>query len=142
MYGIPDYQTDRLQCIHNTAARILTQTRKFDHITPILKELHWLPVKKRIIFKILILTFRCLNGLAPAYLSQLLHPYSPTRKLRSSNSLLLKVPKARTKNYGDRAFQNSAPKLWNSLPLCIRQSETLTSFKTKLKHHFFKESYL
>ena len=142
LYGLPDYLTDKLQRIHNTAARILTQTKKFDHITPTLRDLHWLPVKNRIIFKILILTFRCLHGLAPAYLSQLLHPYLPARSLRSSNLLLLKITKTRSKSYGDRAFQNSAPKIWNSLPLNIRQCETLASFKSKLKEHLFKESYL
>ena len=142
LYGLPDYLTNKLQRIHNTAARILTLSKKFDHITPTLRDLHWLPVKNRIIFKILLLTFRCLHGTAPAYLSGLLHPYLPVRSLRSSNSLLLKVQKTRTKSYGDRAFQNSAPKLWNSLPISIRQCETLTSFKSDLKNHLFKESYL
>ena len=85
---------------------------------------------------LLLLLLLLLNGLAPAYLSQFLHPYSTSHKLRS-NSLLLKVPKTRTKNYGDRAFQTATPKLWNSLPLCIRQSHP---FKTKLKHHLLKET--
>ena len=141
LFGLPDYQINRLQRIHNTAARILTLTDKYTHITPILESLHWLPVKYRIVFKILTLTYRCLNGLAPSYLSQLLTPYTPSRSLRSSNQLLLKVPKTKKKAYGDRAFQNAAPKLWNRLPLCIRQSTTLTAFKTRLKCHLFKESF-
>jgi exonuclease III len=141
LYGLPEYQTDRLQRIHNTAARILTQTQKYDHITPILKNLHWLPIKQRIVFKIVTLTYRCLNGLAPPYLSELLVPYLPTRSLRSSQSLLLKIPKTKTKSYGDRAFQNAAPKLWNNLPLSIRQSDTLNSFKHKLKSYLFEGSF-
>ena len=141
LYGLPDYQLDRLQRIHNTCARIVSLTKKFDHITPVLKKLHWLPIKQRITFKLLTLTYRCLNNLAPSYLSDLLEQYRPNRKLRSSDALLLKVPKSRTKSYGERAFQNSAPRLWNSIPLSIRQSETLAGFKQKLKHHLFKLSY-
>ena len=141
LYGLPDYQIQRLQRVHNTAARILTLTSKYDHITPVLKSLHWLPVKQRIIFKIVTLTFRCLQGLAPTYLSELLLPYTPSRLLRSSNNLLLKESKSRTKSYGDRAFKVAAPKLWNKLPLSIRQCKTLATFKAKLKHHLFEEGY-
>ena len=141
LYGLPDCQIQRVQDVHNTAAWILTLTKKHDHITPVLKSLHWLPVKQRIIFKILTLTFKCLTGLAPYYLSELLQPYSPPRLLRSSNNRLLKEFRSRTKSYGDRAFKTAAPKLWNKLPLSIRQSKTLASFKSQLKHHLFKEAY-
>ena len=141
LFSLPEYQIHRLQRVHNTAARILTLTRKYDHITPILESLHWLPVQSRITFKLLTLTYRCLNGLAPSYLSELLYPYTPARSLRSSNLLLLTIPKTKTKGYGDRAFQNAAPKLWNNLPLSIRQAGTLSSFKQKLKCHLFKESF-
>jgi hypothetical protein len=141
LYGLPDNQIARLQRVHNTAARILTLTKKYDHITPILQELHWLPVKQRIIFKIVTLTFKCLNGLAPAYLANLLTPYAPSRTLRSSQSFLLKESKSRTKSYGDRAFKHAAPKLWNKLPLSIRQCDTLSALKSKLKQHLFQEGY-
>jgi hypothetical protein len=141
LFGLPDYQINRLQRIHNTAARILTLTNKYSHITPILESLHWLPIQYRIMFKILTLTYRCLNGSAPSYLSQLLSPYNPPRSLRSSDQLLLTIPKTKTKTYGDRAFQNAAPKLWNGLPLSIRQATTLTSFKKQLKCYFFEESF-
>ena len=142
LYGLPDYQITRLQRVHNTAARILTRTQTFDHITPVLKDLHWLPVKQRIIFKIVTLTYRCLNDLAPRYLSDLLKPYSPTRSLRSSDTNLLKVPKTRTKCYGDRAFMNAAPRIWNSLPQSIRESDSLAILKAKLKYHLFSESFM
>ena len=137
LYGQPDYQLEKLQRVHNTAARILTKTSKYDHITPILFDLHWLPIKQRIIFKLMTLTYRCLNGLAPQYLSQHLIPYSPTRSLRSSDAALLTVPKSRTQSYGARAFQNCSPRLWNCLPLNIRQLNTYSSFKRALKHHLF-----
>jgi hypothetical protein len=142
LYGLPDYQLERLQRIQNTAARILTRTAKYSHITPILKDLHWLPVPKRIIFKILTLTFRCLNGNAPTYLSDLLEPHTTARHLRSTNKSLLKVPKSNKKTYGDRAFANAAPRLWNSLPRTLRQCSTLSSFKSDLKTHLYRQSYL
>ena len=142
LYGLPDYQLERLQRIQNTAARILTRTAKCSHITPILKDLNWLPIPKRIIFKILTLTFRCLNGNAPTYLSDLLEHHTTARHLRSTNKSLLKVPKSNKKTYGDRAFANAAPRLWNSLPRTLRQCSTLSSFKSDLKTHLYRQSYL
>ena len=141
LHGMPDTQIKRLQRVHNTAARILTLSKKYDHITPIMKTLHWLPVKQRIIFKILTLTFRCLHGQAPDYLISLLNPYKPTRALRSSGDSLLCVKKTRTKSYGDRAFQNAAPRLWNKLPKKLRQCDSLSAFKSGLKKHLFDKSY-
>ena len=116
LYNLPDYQIERVQRIQNTTARIQTLTKKYDHISPILKSLHWLPVEKRINFKILTLTYKCLHNLAPIYLEELIKPYNPVRNLRSSDQLLLEVPKTRLKIYGDRSFTKAAPTLWNSLP--------------------------
>ena len=141
LYGLPDYQIKQLQCVHNTAAMILTLTRKYDHITPVLNELHWLPIKQRISFKFMTLTYRYLHGLAPPYLASLLVQYSPVRSLRSSGYNQLCENKTRTKSYGDRAFQNVLPKLWDKHPNCIRKCDTLTFFKSKLKHYLFEESY-
>ena len=115
--------------------------RKQDHITPTLKALHWLPVEKRIIFKILLMTYKTLNGLAPSYLTTIITPYHPTRKLRSSSRSTLQVPRVKTSNYGDRAFSSAAPKLWNSLPDHIKSKHTLTSFKSSLKTFLFKLAY-
>jgi hypothetical protein len=117
LYNLPGYQLERVQRVQNTAARILTRSRKHDHITPVLESLHWLPIQKRIEFKILILTFKCLHGLAPRYLEELLLPYTPTQSLRSSDKMLLQVPKTHLKCYGDRSFTKASPILWNSLPL-------------------------
>uniref|UniRef100_A0A3B3CUW0 Reverse transcriptase domain-containing protein n=1 Tax=Oryzias melastigma TaxID=30732 RepID=A0A3B3CUW0_ORYME len=75
---------NRLQLVQNSAARLLTGTSKRTHITPILSALHWLPVKFRIDFKILLLVFRALHGQAPIYICDLLTPYSLARSLRSS----------------------------------------------------------
>lgn len=141
LYGLPQYLLDRLQNVQNSAARLITRTRKHDHITPILQKLHWLPVKQRIIFKLLLLTYKALHGLAPGYITDMLQPYKPTRELRSSTRLLLKIPPARLSRYGERAFQHASPKLWNSLPEDIRRCETVASFKTNIKTYLFNQAY-
>ena len=107
---------------------------------PMLLELHWLPVKCRITFKTLLLTFKCLRGLAPTYLSALLYPYCPTRSLRSSNQLLLNQPTSRTK-LGERSFSCAAPRAWNQLPIAVRQCTTVNHFKLALKTHLFTAYY-
>ena len=89
-------------------------------LSPILQQLHWLPVKFRIDFKILMLTYKALNNQAPDYISELLTLYKPSRALRSSCQMLLVVPKTKTKLYGDRSFAASAPILWNALPVDIK----------------------
>ena len=137
MIGLPKYLVQRLQRIQNTSARILTLTKKYDHVSQILRKLHWLPVNKRIAFKILTLVFRCKRNLAPGYLRDLLIDYIPSRNLRSSTEQLLSVPKIKTKSYGSRSFCYAAPCLWNSIPLEIRTLETYEEFKTKLKTYLF-----
>ena len=132
-YGLPKYLIDRLQLAQNSAARLVTASRRDDYITPILRRLHWLPVRYRIIFKILLLTYKALNGQAPSYIKDLLKYRNSGRVLRSSNEHLLDEPVAKLKTYGDRAYSVAAPKLWNKLPLDIRLSSSVTVFKTKLK---------
>lgn len=114
---------------------------KHEHISPILASLHWLPIQFRIHFKILLFAFKSLNGLAPPYLSELLHSYKPVRSLRSDDQLLLTVPKTKRKLRGDRAFAVSAPKLWNDLPLHVKQASSLSVFKTLLKTHLFSLAF-
>ena len=140
-FGLPGYVIKKLQLIQNNAARLIMRVKKHSHITPILAELHWLPVQKRISYKILLLTYKCFNGMAPSYLEELLEPYAPSRSLRSSHQHLLKVPKSRLKTVGDRAFSVSAPTLWNSLPAHIRTCQSLESFKSALKTFYFKQCY-
>ena len=95
LYGAKGYNISQLQLCQNNAARMLSLHRKFDHITPVLKDLHWLPVEQRIEYKVLLLTYKALHGKAPAYISQLLSLYTPTRTLRSENKNLLRVPRCR-----------------------------------------------
>ena len=141
MYGLPACTISKLQRLQNSAARVVTRSRKFDHITPILHDLHWLPVSKRITFKVLILTYRALHGLAPDYIADLVMPYSPARSLRSANERLLTVPASRLRSLGDRRFAYAAPSLWNGLPLTIRTAETLSKFKSLLKTYLFIDTF-
>jgi len=141
LYGLPKSHLDKLQRVMNIAARVVSRTRKYDHITPVLFRLHWLPVPERIIFKILLLTFKALHGMAPLYLQELLTPYQPVRALRSADHNLLSVPRTKLKYYGDRSFSKAAPVLWNKLPLGIRQATQLSQFKSMLKTHLFRVTY-
>ena len=124
LHCILDSQTAKLQRIQNAAARLVTRSSSRQHITPILRTLHWLPVNKRIIFKVLLLTYKCIHGSAPAYLQELIQVYQPPRTLRSSSSLLLNTPVTRTKTYGHRSFVHSSPSLWNSLPHQIKTARS------------------
>ena len=101
LYGLPDYLLAKLQRVQNAAARLLCWIAKYDHISATLKSLHWLPVKQRIEFKISVLVYKCLNGVAPQYLCKLFQFYSKDRVLRSTDDkTLLETPQVRTK-FGD-----------------------------------------
>ena len=133
LYGLDDCQLKPLEKLQNSAARLVTGARKYDHITPVLQKLHWLPVKARIIFKICLIVYKCLHGLAPAYLCDYIKVVGHGRNLRSAS---LYVPKAQI-GYGDRAFSICGPRTWNLLPSHIRGAPTIDAFKTQLKTHLF-----
>jgi hypothetical protein len=95
LYGIAKNLTDKLQRVHNTAARLITRTKKMDHITPVPIRLHWLPVEYRSQYKHILYIFKALHGLAPVYLTELVKPYVPSRSLRSQSASLLQVPTIR-----------------------------------------------
>ena len=130
-----------LQRTQNTGARIITHSRKSTHITPVLQFLHWLPVRYRIDYKIILLTYKALNNLAPNYICDLIQTYSPGRTLRSANKSLLYTTKFKRSSYGGRAFSHAAPKLWNSLPLEFRQASSLSIFKKRLKTNLLERVY-
>ncbi len=109
----------QLQLIQNAAARILTRTRKSEHITPVLRSLHWLPVTFRIDFKVLLLVYKSLNGLGPKYMSDMLTEYKPNRPLRSLGSSQLEIPRFHTKQ-GESAFSYMQPAAGTQLPVEIR----------------------
>ena len=138
--GAQDYLIKKLQRVQNTAARVITGLGKYDHITMTLYELHWLPVEKRIQFKILLLTFKALNGLAPSYISDLLVLFSQPRHLRSRGQSHLAPPHTK-RGYGDRCFTVVAPQLWNEIPDSVKFVANVGAFKCQLKTHLFRIAY-
>ncbi len=142
LVGVPDYQLQRLQLIQNYAARIIKRTSKYDSITNVLIDLHWLPVKARIDYKVLLLTYKSINDLGPSYLAELLNLKIYPRETRSSmDALQLEQPLMRLKTVGDRAFSAYAPVIWNQLPLSLRTQTTLASYGKHLKTHLFRKHY-
>ena len=141
--GIPGCLLMRLQLVQNASAKVVTRQKKSDHVTPLLKSLHWLPVESRIIFKALFLCYKALNGIGPSYIRNLVTITVPKKSgLRSADDhLRLDVPKTRLKTYGDRAFSYFVVCHWNSLPLDIRECPSVKVFKTKLKTHLFTSSF-
>ena len=141
LIGLNTTQLQKLQKLQNTAARIITLTSRNDHITPVLKSLHWLPVRARIDYKLLCIAYQCLHNTAPSYLTDLVEEYKPTRTLRSLNQGILTVLSQKLKSFGHRTFSYTAAILWNALPLKMKQSPSLPSFKATLKTHLFKIHY-
>jgi len=138
LYGVSDKLMRRLQSVQNTAARLVTSVRHCEHITLILRQLHWLPVWQHILFKTAVLVFQCLAGQAPSYLSDDCQPvsHSRPRRLRSSDSLTCVVRRAHN-TYCDRCFATSWPRVWNSLPIELQQCDSLGRFKRCLKTFLF-----
>ena len=141
LIGLPSQLLSKLQSVQNAAARLITCSRKHCHITPVLFQLHWLPVAERIKFKILLITYKSLNNLAPSYICDMISRYRPSRNLRSSSEVLLNRGDYRLKSYGGRSFSACAPELWNSLPSSIRSAASLSSFKSSLKTYLFKSAF-
>ena len=144
LYGLKGNQLQKLQRVQNAAARVICNISRYEHISPTLYNLHWLPVSYRIRFKILLLVYKTLNGLAPLYLSELIELKKPGRyNLRTnSDTLLLKYPAFKSlTTLGDRSFTCAAPKLWNSLPKAIRNANNVNTFKRLLKTHLFRDAF-
>ena len=135
-HNIPEKDIARLQRVQNCLARVVTKAPQFSHSVPILKRLHWLPVKFRIHFKICAITFRTLKENQPAYLADLLVRPKCSKYLRSPNSNRFVVPRIKTKT-GSRAFSISGPALGNALPVPIRNAKTILTFRKLPKSHLF-----
>ncbi|XP_077998734.1 uncharacterized protein LOC144451705 [Glandiceps talaboti] len=141
LYRIPLSSIRKHQLVQNTAVQFITKTRKYDHITGVLQNLHWLPISERVEFKVLLIAYKALHDTAPPYISQLLKFYEPSCNLRSKSKLLVEINPVKS-SYGKRAFSNAAAVLWNSLPLDIRQCYELSCFKTKVKTHLLRKAFL
>jgi len=141
LYGLSSTLMEKLQVLQNDAARLITRSKRSTHVTPILKNLHWLKIEQRIHFKILCHVYKSLNNLGPKYLADLVVPYEHHGPIRAAYKDLLTVPEVTLKTVGSRSFRVGAAKLWNSIPVFIRRSNSLSCFKTSLKTHYFKRLY-
>ena len=122
--------------------KLALRKRKYDSSTDALRQLHWLPIRARVEFKIALTVYKCMIGDAPEYLKDMLHHSRPKRYTRSSaDSLLLDVPKIKCKTFADHAFSVVGPKTWNGLPYITRDCDSTISFKKKLKTHLFKHYF-
>ena len=120
------------------------QSRNHEHnyITPVLRQLPWLPMEYHVQYKIILLTYKALQGQALSYLSDLLQPHTSARAVRSSMRDDLWVPRTKLRTYGDQAFSFVAPRLWNSLLLGLRQTSSSADFRKQLKTHTFGLAFL
>jgi len=137
LYGTSVNNINRLQRIQNTLACVVSGTKKRDHITPVLRDLHWLLVPQRIEYKIALITHKVLSTGQPQYLQSLIKEYKPSRQLRSEGQRLLSKPNGLTSVLASRSFTRSSETVWNSLPELVRKTESVVAFKNKLKTHLF-----
>ena len=135
------YQIHQIQKLQNFAAKVCLSKSLYEHVTPCLIELHWLPISFRINYKIAVITFKCLHGLAPSYLSEIIEEYHATRTLRSSSQKLLKKKVVKFEKLGKKSFAFSAPEVWNSLPFYLRNEPSLEVFKKNLKTLYFEQAF-
>jgi len=144
--GLPAVQLDRLQSVLNAAARLIYRRRKFDHVSPLLKELIWLRVPQRITFRLAVLGYRCQLNMAPRYLTAQIQQassvgYRQRLGSSSSSSAKLDVPRTEHVTIGGRTFSSTAAHVWNSLPTAVQSSESLDIFRRRLKTELFERSY-
>ena len=138
--GLPDCEISKLQRVQNIAATFVLNRTWYDSPEQARCELHWLPIRARIQHKVLSLTYKSLNGMAPHYLQDLI-TLRPVAKpgLRSEKTFQqLVIPFTRRKMLANRALSSIAPRWWNQLPTDIKKSQNIDCFKAKLKTHLFK----
>ena len=138
----------KLQCVQNSLARIVTNTTKYSHITPVRKILHWLPIEQRSIFKTALLVYKFLNCGQPRYFAPFLKPRQSVYNTRKSQAdgVFLEIPHFATSLYKSSkhfglSFAYDAPKIWNDLPDDVRSATSLHSFRRKLKAYLFAQAY-
>jgi len=142
--GLPSRQLDKLQAVLNAAARLIYSARRNEHVSPLLRDLHWLRVPQRIEFRLAVLVHRCLSGTAPQYLARELQrvtDINSRRRLRSASSSSLSIPRTCHTTIGDRAFPVAAAKVWNNLPASLTSIQSLPAFRRALKTVLFKRSF-
>ncbi len=133
-----DSNIKKFQRVQNFAARIVTNTRKYDHITPALKSLKWTPVKTNLYFRDAVMAFKCMMGMVPEYLSNKFSTRGSVSGRKTRNSEKLHIPLCKTKA-GQRSFSYRIVNIWNNLPLFVKTSECLSIFKSRLRKHLLNE---
>ena len=144
LYGLPDTTIGRMQRVQNMCACLVLRKSKWDSATACLANLHWLPIRQCITFKICVLTYKLLHEQRPKYLQVMLQYKHSTnsRTLRANlDHSLLVIPRTKCKTFASRSFSVGVPTLWNHLPRGLRESTTLLSFKHDLKIHLYKEAF-
>ena len=141
LLGITEYNLYKMQKVQNRAARLIFNLPRSSHVHHLLFELHWLPVRYRILFKVVLIIYKCINLGEPVYLNNSLNTYSPSRQLRSSTSNNLEVPRILS-SWGERSFSFTAVKYFNNLPDWIKLAESITIFKSRLKQHLFNLAFI
>ena len=129
---------DKLQSVQIFACRIVSGARKFDHVTPILKELEWLPVSSQLYHRNATLAFKCMTGCAPDYLTSIFIKRADISKRTTRSSQQLNIPLIRTAT-GQRTFCYRTTTIWNSLDLTLKLSRTISIFKKALKRKLIEE---
>ncbi|XP_064190187.1 uncharacterized protein LOC135254133 [Anguilla rostrata] len=136
--GLPASAIRPLQLIQNAAARLVFNLPRHSHVTPLLTDLHCLPVIARIKFKTLVLAYQAAKGSAPGYIQRIIRPYTPARPLHSATSGHLAPPPLCVCTSRSRLLSVLAPRWWNDLPMAVRTAENLTTFKRRLKTRLFR----
>lgn len=139
--GIPAYQQRRLQLVQNQAARLISQMPKWQHVRTSMKNLHWLPVSMRYLFKLGCTIFKAIHGLGPAFISSSNQRYTPSPNLRSSHLNLLAKPSFKREKHGGARFAVVGPQFWNSLPAEMRSITSYAQFRKMLKTRLFMQAY-
>lgn len=140
--GLPRHLLANMQSVLNAAARLVFSARKYDHVTPLLQEVHWLRAPERITFRLAVLVYRCLHGLAPSYLAAELHRVTdvdPRRRLRSASTAALIVRPTLRSSIGS-SFPVAAARTCNCLPPSVTASQPLQTFRKRLKTELFQRS--
>jgi len=141
--GLPACDIQRLQSVLNTAVRLVAGSSRRDHVTSLLRDRHWLPVKQRVEYKLCVMVHRCLYGDAPAYLADLITTSAASTGragLRSAASGAVAVPRT-TSSFGDRSFAVAGPRAFNKLPPPLRQVHSAVTFKRQLKTFLFNNAF-
>jgi len=142
---LPACDIQRLQSVLNTAVRLVSGSSRRDHVTSLLRDRHWLPVKQRVEYKLCMMVHRCLYGDAPSYLADLITPSAaatvrPGLRSAASSSVAVPVPRT-TSSLGDRSFAAAGPRAWNKLPPPLRCVSSPAAFKRQLKKFFIQSRF-